>query len=115
MTRWLALLTAVACAGSAAASSPASAAEKRCGSLGTVAADYRDIRAEATSCRSAKGLVRAYIREFDSCGNVLNRCDVGRYVCRGRRSDRQIERRETFRVNCRRGEARVRWWITVFH
>ena len=91
------------------------AAEKRCGSIGSAAPDYRDVRAESTSCSTARGLARAYADALGRCGNVLNRCRSKRFMCRGHRSDRRIDGRGTFRVNCRRNEAKVRWWITVFH
>jgi hypothetical protein len=95
--------------------SVAVAAEKRCGSIGSGAPDYRDVRAVSTSCASARSLARAYADALGRCGNVLNRCRVKGFTCRGHGSDRRIEGKDTFRVNCRRDEAKVRWWITVFH
>jgi hypothetical protein len=93
----------------------ATAAEKRCGTLGSTAPDYRDIRAVSTSCASARSLARAYADALGRCGNVLNRCRVNGFTCRGHRSDRRINGTESFRINCRRNAAKVRWWITVFH
>jgi hypothetical protein len=115
MTKCLVSVAVAAALSVAAVPSVAAAAEKRCGSLGSAAPDYRDIRAESTSCVTARRLVRAFVRARSRCGNVLDRCRVFHFTCGGRLSDRLIAESPTYRVNCRRREARVRWWITVFH
>ena len=80
---------------------PANAAAARnCGSIGNTAP--QEVRADSTSCRSARSLARAHDRD---CSLRPRTCKVSGYTC-----TRRFFGNSGTRVRCSRGDAVVRFF-----